>query len=316
MLKDIAYYKTGGSCETLHLPESIEQLSEIVKNLHENSTPYFVIGGGTNSLVLDEHYPGDVIAFIKMKTIKVDGSQVFVEAGAENTATSLAAYEAGLEGISWMNRLPGQIGGTVRMNAKCYGGEISQVVDEVQVVTKTGEIKTYQNDGSLFTGYKDTVFMNNGDIIASATIQLEAGDSASIKEHMDHCERDRNSKGQFIYPSCGCVFKNDYSVGVPSGMLLDAAGAHSLNKNSVALNPKHANFVFNKGAGSDEILEMTFNMRELVFRTFGVWLNYEMEILGKLTPPQMVKVNEFKKHRFNEKMLAPLRKAFQENARS
>lgn len=315
MLKDIAYYKTGGSCENLHEPESIEELSELIKVLFSSKKDYFIIGGGTNSLVLDQHFPGDVIAFTKMNKVNISGNSLTVEAGVDNTVLAQYALNKSLAGITWMNRLPGQLGGTVRMNARCYGGEISQVVDSVTVVTKTGDVKTYQNDGSLFKGYKDTIFMKNGDIIASAEVHLNPGEPEKIKEHMDYCEQDRISKGQFKYPSCGCVFKNDYSIGVPSGMLLDEAGAHKLNTKTVGLNPKHANFVFNQGAGSREILEMTFAMRDLVFKHFGVWLHYEMEILGKLPPDLMVKVYEYKDNKPKDELLEPLRKQFKESSR-
>ena len=48
-----------------------------------------------------------------------------------------------------MYRLPGH-GGTVRMNARCYGGEISQVCSAVTVVTKDGKIKTYDSTEKFF----------------------------------------------------------------------------------------------------------------------------------------------------------------------
>ena len=197
------------------------------------------------------------------------------------------------------------------MNARCYGGEISQVVTKVTTVTPQGDIRNYQNQGQLFRGYKDTVFMDNNEIIATAEISLTPGTSDKIKKQMDYCESDRMGKNQFDHPSCGCVFKNDYTVGVPSGMLLDKAGAHDLNTNNVSLNPKHANFVFNKGATSREILEMTIKMRELVYDKFGVWLSYEMEILGNLPTDLQQKVNEHRNHIMKDDALKPLREAFQ-----
>ncbi|SMF66044.1 UDP-N-acetylmuramate dehydrogenase [Pseudobacteriovorax antillogorgiicola] len=310
MLKDIAYYKTGGTCNTLHQPESIDQLAEIVSQLHQSKTPYFVIGGGTNSLVLDDHFPGDVIAFTKLKSIKVTRNSIYAEAGVENTMIAQTALSHSLAGAAWMNRLPGQIGGTVRMNARCYGGEISEIASTVIAVSQDGVVKTYDNQGNLFRGYKDTIFMDNGDIIAAVHLALEPGQATDIKAIMDHCETDRIQKGQFTFPSCGCVFKNDYAVGVPSGMLLDRAGAHDLNQDKVALNPKHANFVFNKGATSSDILDMTLAMRELVYKTYGVWLSYEMEILGRLPDRYAAKVRETRPQQFNEAALEPLRLEF------
>ncbi len=309
-LRDLAYYRTGGRCRALYEPKSIEDLSRIVLALRATQQKYFVLGGGTNSLVLDEDWPGAVIIFSRMKQIEVRENTIYAEAGADNTDVAKAALEAGLDGIAWMHRLPGQIGGTVRMNARCYGGEISQVSTEVHTVLADGSIRIYQNSEGIFRGYKDTLFMDNGAIVAATVLKLEPGIRGSIETRMKFYEQDRTNKGQFHYPTCGCVFKNDYNVGVPSGMLLDKAGAHKLSKDSVALNPQHANFVYNRGAGSHEIIEMTLAMRELVYREFGVWMEYEMEILGELPLDLQKKILEKRSSRPQEEKLQALRTLF------
>ena len=64
----------------------------------------------------------------------------------------------------------------------------------------------------------------------------------------------------------------------------------------MTINPHHANFVFNRGATSREILELTFIMREAVFSKFGVWLEYEMEILGLVPNDLAEKLREHRQH--------------------
>jgi UDP-N-acetylmuramate dehydrogenase len=310
-LKNYAYYATGGSCRVLHEPKSIDELSQLLKKLYVDQTPYFVLGGGTNSLVLDAPFPGDVIIFSKMKTIRREGCDLICEAGADNTEIAIAALNASLSGVSWMNRLPGQIGATVRMNARCYGGEISQVASSVRAVHPDGTIKRYSPADGIFRGYKDTQFMTNGAVVAEVILTLQPGDQGAIKAHMDYCREDRIAKGQFDYPTCGCVFKNSYQVGIPSGMLLDRANAKRLNTPQVALNPLHSNFVYNKGAGSEDILRFTLAMRDLVYDEFGVWMEYEMEILGRLTPEQLRRVREVRPSQPIEERLKPLREIFQ-----
>ncbi|MFW7381806.1 MAG: UDP-N-acetylmuramate dehydrogenase [Oligoflexus sp.] len=313
LLKDLAYYRTGGLYQKLHRPESVEELADSMREITAKQAPYFVLGAGSNSLVMDETWPGHVIVFDRLSRLKLEGNQIYAEAGVENSALSQFAFKHGLGDLSWMNRLPGQLGGTVRMNARCYGGEISQVVGEVQVVSPDGQVKLYQNQPEqrhLFRGYKDTIFMENQEIIVSAKFYLESGDQQKLKAWMDHCEQDRTSKGQFTFPSCGCVFKNNYAVGVPSGMLLDRAGVHQLSDMAVEINPMHANFVFNKQASSRQILEMTFAMRELVYAKFGVWLEYEMEILGQVPQDLLVKLQEKRPAKFVESALEELRLEF------
>lgn len=314
-LKDLAYYKTGGSYERLYEPTSLEELAKARKEIYEQKLPYFFLGAGTNSLIMDEHWSGAVIAFHKLCAINFTGSTAYVEAGVDNSVFSKAALARGLAGAAWMNRLPGQLGATVRMNARCYGGEISQIVTRVVAVSKDGQIKEYK-EKNVFRGYKDTIFMENEEAIAAVDIELAPGDAAAIKTQMDFCETDRIGKNQFILPSNGCAFKNSYDVGVPSGMLLQAANVYQLKHPGITINPKHANFVFNNGAKSRDILEFTLKMRELVYQEFGVWLEYEMEILGCLPDDLQARFHEKRTQKWQNEKLAPLRERFQSRSSS
>lgn len=317
LLKNLSYYATGGKAEHFHAPVSLSELAEIRRKIHDSKKPYFILGAGSNSLVLDESFPGHVISLHEFKKIIVHKQSISAEAGAINTDITRIALKHHLEGLSWMHRLPGQIGATVRMNARCYGGEISQVVTKIETVAPDGTICVFESPkDKVFAGYKDTVFMRNHHVVARVHFDLSLGDTAIIEAAMTTCEKDRTAKGQFDYPSCGCVFKNDYSVGVPSGMLLDTAGVHQLKHPRLLINPHHANFLFNKdNASSRDILEMTLTMRDMVYKEFGVWLEYEMEILGKLPEDLKSAVEETKAPKPIESKIEPLRRKFQQKHR-
>lgn len=283
-LRNLTYYETGGSCEHFYAPTSSAELQALVLDLSQSGTPYFVLGAGTNSLVSDQHWQGAVLSLHKMNKLQVQGNAIVCQAGVLNSSIVNAAYEHRLAGVGWMHRLPGQIGATTRMNARCYGGEISQVVKRVTAVSARGQRRDYRH-ASMFRGYKDTQFMRNGDIIVAVELQLQLGDKAHIQTQMQRAESDRIAKGHFMHPSCGCVFKNDHQLGLPSGLLLEQAGVHELAKDypDIAVNSRHANFIFNiGGAGSSsDILALSLQMREAVYQQFGVWMQYEMEFLGK-----------------------------------
>ncbi len=279
-LKDFAYYKTGGTCELLSVAESETELREHMREIKRRGLRLQLLGGGTNSLVMDEHFPGAFVVFSGLKRLERHGDLLIVGAGVENSLIPKLALGAGLVGASWMYRLPGQLGGTTRMNARCYGGEISQIVKKVRTVTLGGEAREY-TDPAMFRGYKDTIFMDNGELISEVEIKLAPGNAKEIEEKMLFCEADREGKGQFDYPSCGCVFKNDHAVGITSGILLDQVGAKQLKHQGAEVSPHHANFVYNKGATSRAILELSVQMRQLVYDRFGIWMEYEMEILGE-----------------------------------
>jgi len=309
LLRELSYYKTGGTCDVLYEPESIEDLVEAMREVHVKQRRWFLLGGGTNSLISDDHWPGAVIAFRKMAQIDVRGDIVYAQAGADNSTVARICQQNSLAGAAWMYRLPGQLGGTLRMNARCYGGEISEIAKKVLCVSPSGELREY-TDKAVFRGYKNTLFMETGDVIAAADLQLAAGDREKIQQKMLECENDRVTKGQFLFPSCGCVFKNDYSAGVPSGMLLERAGVKALHAGKAEVSPKHANFVFNKGCSSRDILDLSFKMRDAVYSVFGVWLEYEMEILGDIAPDLQVRLLEKKPPMYGT-ALEEARRAFQ-----
>ena len=306
LLRDYAYYKTGGPCDVLYAPASAAELAANVRDIKRLGLPMFVLGAGTNSLVMDEPFSGAFIVMRDLVGIEVRGTKLVVGAGVDNSEVARTALHHGLAGAAWMNRLPGQIGGTVRMNARCYGGEISEIATKVTVVTAAGEIREY-SDPLMFRGYKDTVFMDNGDLIVGAELSLEVGDPAAIAAAMKYCETDRQSKKQFDFPSCGCVFKNDYAVSVPSGMLLSAAGAKGMTRGGAEVSSHHANFVYNKGATSRDILELTLAMRDLVYAEYGVWMSYEMELLGTVPADLAALVSMKKLQQLDLKKIQALR---------
>jgi UDP-N-acetylmuramate dehydrogenase len=310
LFKEISYYKTGGSAEKIYSPADLGDLSQVMKDIQSDNVPYFILGAGSNSLVMDEFWPGAVVLCNNLSAVEVRQSKIIVQAGVENTAFVKTCLESELKGASWMNGLPGQVGSTVRMNARCYGGEISRIVESVTAVTRQGEIKTYAGSG-VFFGYKDTVFMKNRDVVAEVTFTLGKGNPADIQKHMEFCKKDRDNKHQFLFPSCGCVFKNDYNVGVPSGMLLESAGVRQLGTDGVEISPYHANFVFNKGAGASDILGVVLDMRDLTYEKFGVWLELEMEVLGVIPEDLKKRLYTTKPSRLNIKELEPLKQRFQ-----
>ena len=54
-------------------------------------------------------------------------------------------------------------------------------------------------------------------------------------------------------------------------------------------------------------------MRDAVYKKFGVWLEYEMEILGLLEEDLETKVRLKKPHQFKLEELEPMRQKFKKN---
>ncbi len=316
LLRPHTYYGTGGSTAYFYAPASLAELQGALKAIAKSGLPAFIMGAGTNSLVMDEAWQGAVVSLENMSQVVVAGTMIRAEAGALNQQVVDAALTHSLSGLGWMHRLPGQLGATVRMNARCYGGEISQVVRVIHSIDWQGNLFRYENgpgETTVFRGYKDTIFMDNGQLIYAVEIALERGEPQAIQEKMLACERDRESRQQFLHPSCGCVFKNNYApeVAVPSGLLLELAGVRGLSQGAAAVSPYHCNFVYNTGAAtSTDILTLSLAMRERVWSVFGVWLAYEMEILGSIPAELAAAINEQRAPQYNHQRLAAAQKQF------
>lgn len=282
-LRDFSYFGTGGIAKEVWAPSCTEELAAYLHSFGKSSSIQ-LLGLGSNSLIGDDPFDGVFIVFNRLTHQSLSQNTLLVGAGVENTSISEFAYNHALQGVEWMFRLPGQIGATTRMNARCYGGEISQIVSKVVTLDLGGQRHEYSNK-NIFNGYKDTIFMRVPEIIVEVHLELiPSADKQLLRKKMDFCISDRLAKGHFIAPSCGCVFKNNYTIGVPSGMLLDAAGAKGLSRGGAKVSSYHANFIFNQNnASARDILELSFSMRDKVYTEFGVWLDYEMELLGSFS---------------------------------
>lgn len=314
-LSQLSYYKTGGLCRTIFFPKTVEDVSKAIKAI---KGPCFILGFGSNSLVLDQEWEGAVLCLKEMNSLeRVDEKTIRVGAGAINSDVSEFALKESLGGLGWMYGLPGFFGATVRMNARCYGGEISQVVTKVVTVDRSGAIKTYNNipgHKDIFEAYKKTIFMENHEVVAAVEVILEPSSSSEIKNKMISCHQDRVGKGQYLKPSCGCVFKNNYNpeVSVPSGLLIDYCQLRGAKKGGAMVSLQHANFISNENeAKSSDILQLSLEVREKVWGETGVWLEYEMEVLGQLPSSLKERFLEKRKPQYNISVLEKLRKKFQ-----
>ena len=221
--------RVGGDADLMIFPSSEEELRRVLRTLTDERLPYFILGGGTNLIVADKGIREPVISTGKLSRISVDGCRITAEAGAQVEDVCLAALNAGLSGLEFLYKLPGSVGGAVRMNARCYERSAAEVIESVRYLKGDGSPHTLSpTDGGF--GYKRSPFQDNASVVVSAVFRLEPGDRRQIEEAMNAAESDRIQKGHFRYPSAGSVFKNDRRFGKPTGRLIDEAGLRGLKR--------------------------------------------------------------------------------------
>jgi UDP-N-acetylmuramate dehydrogenase len=104
-------------------------------------------------------------------------------------------------------------------------------------------------------------------------------DNACISE-LYKIEQDRVSKKHFSYPNCGSVFKNNYSFGTPTGVLVDRLKLKGLAHNDAMIAPFHGNIIINTGkAKQDDVLYLIDLIKDKINSNFGFVPETEIVIL-------------------------------------
>ena len=196
-------YKIGGSADYFYVAKNIESVKTALNFAGENGIPVFILAGGSNILFSDDGFRGLVVK-IENQEIKFDGYNAMADAGAPMDDLIKQTVEKGYKGLEWAGGLPGTLGGAIRGNAGCFGGEIKNITKEVSAMTMGGETKTYANKDCQF-GYRDSVFKHNNEIIISATLEFEGCDRDKLRQ--DVFERIKYRQARHKLPRCGSVFK-------------------------------------------------------------------------------------------------------------
>ncbi len=276
------YYRIGGTARYFAVPQTIADVREAILFARENAVPLAFLGAGSNSLFSDEDFDGVILSFEALRCNHWETESVlYAEAGIENTTIAELCHKASRKGAAWMFRLPGQVGATVRMNARCYGGEVSQIVHEIVTVDLNGNLHIHCAK-DVFLGYKDTSLMTSSEaVVAVRFLFPETEEKNTIASAMNNCENDRNAKHHFDAPSCGSTFKNNYEIGIPSGRIFDELGFRGTSVGGAKVSVHHANFIQNTGsATANDVLSLAAIMKQAALEKKHADLSLEVEPIG------------------------------------
>ena len=272
-------FKIGGPVDYFLMPDKDTDVGRIVKICKESAIPYFILGNGSNLLVGDGGYRGAVIQIYKnMSAVTVEGTEITVQAGALLSSVAAAAKNAALTGFEFAGGIPGTMGGAVVMNAGAYGGEMKDVLTEVTVMDEEGEIVTLPAD-KLELGYRTSIIKTAGYIVLEAKLQLKEGNPEVIRETMKDLTIRRTTKQPLEYPSAGSTFKRP--EGYFAGKLIMDSGLAGYQVGGAQVSEKHCGFVINAGgATARDVRTLMDNVRDIVYKKYGVTLEPEVKFLG------------------------------------
>ncbi len=291
-LADLTWLRVGGPAEWLFRPADAADLAAFLAAL-DPGVPVMPIGVGSNLIVRDGGIDGVVVRLGRgFNGIGIDGDRVVAGAAALDSHVARKAAAAGRD-LTFLRTIPGAIGGAVRMNAGCYGSYVADHLIEVHAVLRSGEAVTIPA-ADLRLGYRSSA-LPAGAVIVAAVLEAEAGDPEALAARMEEQLARRDASQPTKELSAGSTFRNPSgasSTGRPEDThelkawsLIDRAGLRGHRLGGAQMSEKHPNFLLNAGGATAADLESLGELvREKVFQSSGIRLEWEIRRIGKNVP--------------------------------
>ena len=280
MMKQLTTFRIGGPAEYLIEPRSVFELQLVRKIAQKYHLPFFLMGHGSNLLVLDGGIPGITVrlggAF--SQAMLLNATEWSVQAGMLLSDLAKKSQILGLSGLEFAAGIPGTVGGGLYMNAGAYGGEMAQVVTGADIFD--GSRVFHLSAEELELSYRHSLCMDHPDwLITRVELKLTPGDPDAIRAVMDDLQQRRRDKQPLSQPSAGSFFKRpqgDYAA-----RLIEAAGLKGFRVGGAAVSEKHAGFVVNLGnATAKDVLSLMEQVQERVEAMSGIRLSPEVRFVG------------------------------------
>ena len=246
-LHQYTFTKTGGKADFFVMPKNYQEVQAVYTYAITNHLPLTIVGNGSNMIIKDGGIRGIVMTLIHIASMELDGTELIVQSGAAIIQASRYALQNSLTGLEFACGIPGSVGGALYMNAGAYGGEISDVLQEALVITRSGELQTLKKD-ELELGYRSSRISKEKLLVLEATFLLRKGEYEDIKSKMDELTFQRESKQPLEFPSCGSVFKRP--PGHFAGKLIQDSGLQGKQIGGAQVSTKHAGFIVNVGSAT------------------------------------------------------------------
>jgi UDP-N-acetylmuramate--alanine ligase len=274
--------KVGGPAQFWVEPSTVAGLARLVRYCSESGLPLRVIGRGSNLLVRDGGIPGVVANPVQgeFSTIRVEGDTITAGAGVKFKALAAAAHGAGLGGFEWMEGIPGNVGGSLRMNAGAMGVETFDQVVSVQMIDADGNIFE-KTKAEIIHRYRNVPELAHN-VAVAATFRGSPDSPAVIAANLD-ASKNKRRESQPIAASAGCIFKNPEGIG--AGRLIDEMGLKNRAIGSARVSEVHGNFIVNDGeASAADVLELIARIKAEAKENRGIELETEVQIIGQDEP--------------------------------
>jgi UDP-N-acetylenolpyruvoylglucosamine reductase len=271
--------RVGGPADFYVEPADESDLAPLLEICRQHDVPWFMLGRGSNLLVRDGGIRGLVICLAApvFSEIRIQGERLICGAGARLRSIAFDAKKASLTNLEFMEGIPGNVGGALRMNAGAMGAAMFQVVESVRMMDSEGRI-IEKTAAEIPVEYRHCPMLKTHIALRAVLIGRSAL-RAEIDRKMDECSQKRWSS-QPQAPSAGCIFKN--SATVPTGRLVQELGLKGTRRGGAVISDVHGNFIVNEGhATAQDIIALIELVRERARAERNIELHTEVQIVGE-----------------------------------
>jgi UDP-N-acetylmuramate dehydrogenase len=288
-LAPLTTFHVGGPADYLVEARDARQIVETLATARKAKVQVTVLGGGSNVLIGDRGIRGIVLVPRDRSVSREDDRGV--RAGAGLTINGLVRWTIGqgLAGLEAWAGTPGTVGGAIHGNAHFQGRLIGDLVREVRLVLRDGEVRDLAASEMAF-GYDTSRLQGSGEVLLSAVFDVTAGEPEKLRATARASLAFRKRTQPLDVPSAGCIFQNPdpsrerVPEGIPpsAGALIDRAGLKGSMQGDARVSQTHGNFIVHEGAASAaEIRALIERCKADVSARFGVQLREEIVYLGE-----------------------------------
>jgi UDP-N-acetylenolpyruvoylglucosamine reductase len=271
--------RVGGPADLYVEPADEVDLARTIQLCRSHGVPWMMLGRGSNLLVRDGGIRGVVISLSApfFSEIQIKAERVICGAGARLRNVAFEAKRSSLTNLEFMEGIPGNVGGALRMNAGAMGGSMFQVVESVRIMDPEGNI-VEKAASEIPVEYRNCPLLKTH-VALSAVLIGRAADRQEIESKMNECSQKRWSS-QPAAPSAGCIFKN--SATIATGLLVQELGLKGTRRGGALISEVHGNFIVNEGnASARDIIELIELVKETARSARGIELHTEVQIVGE-----------------------------------
>ncbi|MBX7490458.1 UDP-N-acetylmuramate dehydrogenase [Helicobacter turcicus] len=266
---DFSHYTSVkiGAIQPLNFIESLEDYDMFL----QSGTPINIVGKA-NNLLISPNAKNLITLSKKFDYIKDLGD--CLEVGAATPSGRLFSYAKckNLFGFEILSKLPGSIGGIIKMNAGLKTYAIKDVLQGILMLDSNTKL-CFKSVESLGLTYRNSAISG---LIFAGIFKKQANFNSSLVETFTKMRQNQPKE-----PSFGSCFKNP--KGNFAGALIENVGLKGVKfgKNkSLMFSPIHANFLVNLGNSSfEEALDLIQLAKEKVYTESKITLENEVQII-------------------------------------